>query len=105
MYKRQADTLYDYATKIAAASRTHHQISLGVSPRGILALMRCARVEAALRGGDFVTPDDVKAVAGPAMAHRLILNPEAVLEGIRPEDLAVTILDSVDIPRTAASPG
>lgn len=100
-----ADTLYDYATRIAAASRTHHQISLGVSPRGILALMRCARVEAALRGGDFVTPDDVKAVAGPVMAHRLILNPEAVLEGIRPEDLAVTILDSVEIPRTEASPG
>jgi MoxR-like ATPase len=100
-----ADAIYDYATRIAAASRTHHQISLGVSPRGILALMRCARVEAALRGAEFVTPDDVKAVAGPVMAHRLILNPEAVLEGIRPEDLCGAILDSVEVPRTEAVPG
>jgi len=100
-----ADSIYDYATRIASASRTHHQISLGVSPRGILALMRCARVEAALRGGEFVTPDDVKTVAGPVMAHRLILNPEAVLEGIRPDDLSVAILDSVEIPRTGTIPG
>jgi MoxR-like ATPase len=100
-----ADNIYDYATRIAAATRAHHQISLGVSPRGILALMRCARVEAALRGGDFITPDDVKAVADSVMSHRLILNPEAVLEGIRPGDLAKSILESVDIPRSEAAAG
>ena len=100
-----SDAIYDYATRIAAASRTHHQISLGVSPRGILALMRCARVEAVLRGGEFVTPDDIKAVAGQVMAHRLILNPEAVLEGVRPDDLSVAILNSVEVPRTEAATG
>jgi MoxR-like ATPase len=100
-----ADNIYDYATRIAAATRAHHQISLGISPRGILALMRCARVEAALRGADFVTPDDVKAVADSVMSHRLILNPEAVLEGVRPGKLAKTILEGIDIPRAEAVSG
>jgi MoxR-like ATPase len=98
-----SDAVYDYSTRIAAASRAHHQISLGLSPRGLLALMRCARVEAALRGGDFVTPDDIKAVAVPVMAHRLILSPEAVLEGVRPDELSVAILDGVEVPRTRAA--
>ena len=98
-----SEAVYDYATRIAAASRSHHQIGLGMSPRGILALMRCARVEAVLRGAEFVTPDDIKAVAVPVMAHRLILNPEAVLQGIRAEALSIAILDSVEVPRSLAT--
>ncbi|HHJ15694.1 MAG TPA: MoxR family ATPase [Gammaproteobacteria bacterium] len=95
-----SDAVYDYTTQIAAATRSHHQISLGLSPRGALALMRCARVEAALRGAEYVTPDDIKAVADAVMAHRLILTPDAVLEGIRANELANSILDSVEVPRS-----
>jgi MoxR-like ATPase len=65
--------------------------------------MRCARVEAALRGAEFVTPDDIKAVTDAVMAHRLILTPDAVLEGIRSNELAALILDSVDVPRSESS--
>lgn len=95
-----SDAMYDYATAIAGATRNHHQLSLGLSPRGLLALMRCARVECALRGGEFVTPDDIKAVAGPVMAHRLLLNPEAMLENINASELALNIVDSVPVPRS-----
>lgn len=95
-----SNAVYFYATQISAATRSHHQISLGLSPRGALALMRCARVEAALRGAEFVTPDDIKAVAESVMAHRMILTPDAVLEGITATGLTAIILDDIDIPRT-----
>jgi len=98
-----SNAVYEYTTQIAAATRSHHQISLGLSPRGALALMRCARVEAALRGAEFVTPDDIKAVADAVMAHRMILTPDAVLEGIQTNELAASILDSVDVPRAESS--
>jgi len=97
-----SDAVYDYTTQIAAATRSHHQISLGLSPRGALALMRCARVEAALRGAEFVIPDDIKAVTDAVMAHRLILTPDAVLEGIQSRELAASILDSIDVPRSGS---
>lgn len=95
-----SDAVYFYATQISAATRSHHQISLGLSPRGALALMRCARVEAALRGAEFVTPDDIKAVAEAVMAHRMILTPDAALEGITASELTTVILDDIEIPRT-----
>ncbi len=94
-----ADTLYDYATAIANATRNDHHVSLGLSTRGLLALLRCARAEAALRGSDFVAPDDLKAVAMPVMGHRLILTPDAELEGIRATQVVAEILDSVAVPR------
>ncbi|VAW81765.1 FIG022979: MoxR-like ATPases, partial [hydrothermal vent metagenome] len=94
-----AANIYAYVTDIATASRSHHRISLGLSPRGTLALMRCARVETALRGGEFVTPDDIKAVAKAVMAHRLILTPDSILEGLDSDDLITHILDSVAVPK------
>jgi MoxR-like ATPase len=95
--------VYQYATRLAAATRSHYQISLGLSPRGALALMRCARVEAALRGSEFVTPDDIKAVAEPVMAHRIILTPDAMLEGVSNTSLIKVILNDVEVPRTEVS--
>ncbi|HEX9996260.1 MAG TPA: MoxR family ATPase [Abditibacterium sp.] len=70
------DAIYDYILRLAAASREHPRLTLGLSPRGSLTLSRCAQAHAALRGRDFVIPDDVKAVATPVMAHRLIPVPE-----------------------------
>jgi len=99
---RVADAVYDYVAAIAAASRNHTAVSLGLSTRGALALMRCTRVEAALRGGDFATPDDVKAVAPAVMAHRLILTPEAMLEGDDGVAMTQMILGQVPVPRDSA---
>ena len=94
-----SDGLYRYAVEIGAASRSHDHVSLGLSTRGALALMRTGRVEAAVRGGEFVTPDDVKLVARAVMAHRLILTPDAALEGIGAPEVVDAILDRVKVPR------
>ncbi len=94
-----SDGIYRYAVEIGAASRSHDHVSLGLSTRGALALMRTGRVEAAVRGGEFVTPDDVKLVARAVMAHRLILTPDAALEGIGAPEVVDAILDRVKVPR------
>lgn len=94
-----SNELYQYVIAIANASRAHQQISLGLSTRGALGLMRCARVQAALRGSDFVTPDDVKHVATSVMAHRLILTPEATLENIDTHVLVESVFAQVEVPR------
>lgn len=94
-----SDSLYQYVGDIAQASRSQADLVLGISTRGALALMRCARVNAVLRGGDFVTPDDVKKVAKPVISHRIILKPEASLEGVQPVDVVENILGQVEVPR------
>ena len=71
-----SDAIERYVVQLVQATRADHRVALGASPRGALALLKLARAEAALRGRDFVTPDDVKAMAVPALAHRLILQPE-----------------------------
>ena len=93
------DAVYQYAVGIGAASRVHPQVSLGLSTRGVLSLMRCARVRAAMQGHDFVNPDDIKALAVPVMAHRLTLTPDAALDGIEASAIVQTILDHVEVPR------
>lgn len=94
-----SDAVYAYVTAIAAASRAHPQIALGLSTRGALALMRSARIEAALDGADFVTPDHVKSLAGAVIAHRLSPAPEATLEGVDAEALVDAVLAAVPVPR------
>ncbi len=94
-----ADSLYQYALDIGQASRVHPQVSLGLSTRGALSLMRCARVLACLQGRDFVTPDDIKVLAVPVMSHRLLLTPDTVLEGIQAPDIINSLLEQVEVPR------
>jgi MoxR-like ATPase len=98
-----ADALYQYVTAIAAASRTQAKIAVGLSTRGALALMRSARAAAALEGGAFVTPDHVKRVAEAVIAHRLILVPDAILEGDTVDAVAAAIVGSVPVPRGDAA--
>jgi MoxR-like ATPase len=78
-------------------------VSLGASPRGSLALLRLARAEAALRRRDFVTPDDVKAMAVPALGHRLVLRPELWVSRLTPMDVIDEILGHVPTPTAVAS--
>jgi MoxR-like ATPase len=91
------DTVRDYAVRLVHATRTHHDLALGASPRGSLALFKCAQARAALRGRDYVVPDDVKVLAVPALAHRLIVRAESALRGYRAERVVADLLDSTPL--------
>jgi MoxR-like ATPase len=91
-----------YMVDLVAATRTSSRVQVGASPRGTLALLRLSRGRAALQGRDFVTPDDVKAVAVPALAHRLTLRPELWVQRVSGEDLVREALDSVPTPPAEA---
>jgi MoxR-like ATPase len=97
-----SDALVGYVLDIVAASRRSSSVGLGLSSRAALALARCARIEAALRGGDFVVPDDVKRVAPWVIPHRLVLAPDAVLEGASARTEVERILAAVAVPRDAS---
>ncbi|HEU0042574.1 MAG TPA: MoxR family ATPase [Jiangellaceae bacterium] len=88
-----------YIVDIARATRTSPAVQLGVSPRGATALLKTARAWAWLAGRDFVTPDDVKALARPTLRHRLSLRPEAEMEGVGADAVLDAILTSVPVPR------
>jgi MoxR-like ATPase len=94
-----APALYEYVLDLAHASREDARLLLGLSTRGALALLRAARIAAGLRDGEFVTPDDVKEVGVQVMAHRLLLSPEAVLEGQSDADVARALLADTAVPR------
>ena len=88
-----------YIVDVVTSTRTSPSVHVGASPRGSLAVMKLARCKAVLDGRDFVTPDDVKAVAVPALAHRLALRPELWVQRIRPEDVVAERLATVPTPR------
>jgi MoxR-like ATPase len=91
-----------YMVDLVAATRTSSRVQVGASPRGTLALLRLSRGRAALQGRDFVTPDDVKAVAVPALAHRLTLRPELWVQRVSGDDLVREALESVPTPPAEA---
>ena len=93
------DEVAGYIVDIARATRESPSLSLGVSPRGATALLRSARAWAWLTGRDFVTPDDVKALAHATLVHRLGLRPEAELEGVDVAEVLGSALNSVPVPR------
>ena len=93
-----------YAVALAAATRQHPQVLVGASTRGALALMLTSRALAVLDGRDFVTPDDVKAVAVAALAHRLVMRPETYLQRVTADDVVRRLLTEVPVPATAAAP-
>lgn len=94
-----ADELSAYVVDLATASREHPHVNLGLSTRGVLALLRAARINAGMNGADFVTPDDVKQVAPLVIAHRLMLAPEAALEGITAQAVTQQLLERTPVPR------
>jgi MoxR-like ATPase len=98
-----APPLYDYVVALVAATRGHPELRLGASPRVGLALLRAARVRAAAAGRTFLVPEDVKALAVPVIAHRLIVTPEAELRGRTGADVVGEVLGSVPTPQ--AGPG
>jgi MoxR-like ATPase len=90
----------DYAVRITRATRDWPGISAGASPRGGISLVRAARAHALIHGRDFVTPDDVKGMALPALRHRVALAPELEIEGQTTDSVLTALLGKVDAPRT-----
>ena len=93
-----APSLKGYIVDLAAATRAHPQLALGVSPRAALGLLRAARARAASLGRDYVVPDDLKALALPVLEHRLALTGDAQLRGVSRADLLLSVLGSVSVP-------
>ena len=96
---RVEENILGYILGIVTATRHHEAIQIGASPRASLALLESSRALAVLRGRDFVTPDDVKELAGPVMVHRVILTPEAEMEGTTLPDILRQIFEKVEVPR------
>jgi len=88
----------DYILALAIASRAAKDVALGVSPRGALALLGAAQAAAVIDGRSFVTPDDVKSVAPLVLAHRIIVRPEAELEGAQADAIIARLLATVPAP-------
>ncbi len=99
---RVTDDIIDYITSIVEKSRSHPAIALGASPRASIGLLAASRAQALLRGRDFVVPDDVKSHAHAVLRHRLVLQPDAELEGTSPDVCIDGILHEVPVPKTAA---
>ena len=94
-----APEVIGYVVDIARATRSSPSLALGASPRGATALLATSRAWAWLAGRDYVTPDDVKALAGPTLRHRMTLRPEAELEGVSVDAVLGAVLASVPVPR------
>ncbi len=92
------DKVLDYVARIATATRAHRDLSAGLSPRAGMAWLAAAQAFAAIQGDDFVSPDHLKRVAQPALAHRLLTTPHAELEGRVAADVLASILDKVAQP-------
>ena len=106
--QEQVGTVYcspevrSYVAQIAAITRGHPQLALGVSPRGGIALIRAAQACAVLNGRDYVLPDDIRRMALPVLSHRLVLSPEARMKGQSAPNLLRTLLSSIPVPGARA---
>jgi len=94
-----SDQLVDYAVQVVRRTRSDDAVLVGAGPRATQSLLRAARAWAALSGRDFVSPDDVRAVASPVLEHRILLRPESELEGVRISEVLDRILHDVPVPR------
>jgi MoxR-like ATPase len=98
-------TVADYIVRLVNATRTHPDVYLGASPRGSLALYRAGQALAALAGRDYVIPDDIKALAEAALAHRLIIKTSSSMHDIDPRQVVAELLNTVPVDETRASGG
>ena len=96
---RVSPEMLGYVVDVCRATRSTPSLALGVSPRGATALLACAKAWAWLSGRDYATPDDVKALARPTLRHRVVLRPEAELEGVNADGVLDGVLATVPVPR------
>ncbi|GAA4601394.1 MoxR-like ATPase [Actinoplanes octamycinicus] len=98
-----ADPLYAYAVRLAAATRNHPQVRVGVSPRGVIALTRAACAYALINGRGYVLPEDLKALVEPVFAHRVLLSPDAQLRGVTAAEVLADAIGAVPVPLPAGT--
>lgn len=94
-----SEALLDYLLALVQRTRQHPDLALGASPRSAVAWLQSSKANAWLQGREFVTPDDVKAIASPLLRHRLILRPEAQLDGLKIDGVIASLLSQVPVPR------
>ena len=97
--QRIDEQVIDYAVRVVRATRDHAGVAIGSGSRGALALVRGARAVALLDGRGYVTPDDIKRIALPALRHRIALAPDALLEGRTTNDVLTEVIETVAAPR------
>jgi len=93
------DNLLQYIAKITHSTRNHGKLYLGASPRASLSMAKAAKAMAAIRGRDFITPDDIQSIANHVLNHRIILSPEAEMEGLSSKDVVDEIIHKIEVPR------
>jgi MoxR-like ATPase len=93
------DKLIEFIAKIVNETRNNPALYLGASPRASLAILRASKANAAIKGRDFVTPEDIKEMALPVLRHRIILTPEKEMEGTTADELIESILKTIEVPR------
>jgi len=93
------DKIFAYILGIVDATRRSQDIAVGASPRAGIALLNCSKAIAALRGRNFVIPDDVKELALPVLRHRVLIRPEAEIEGLSVDRVLTSMLDAQIVPR------
>jgi MoxR-like ATPase len=93
------EALFGYIVQIVRRTRDWPSLSLGASPRAAVSLMAVAKAYAAMDGRDYVIPDDVKAASRPVLRHRIMLRPEADLEGITPDQILEEVVKAVEVPK------
>jgi MoxR-like ATPase len=98
---RVADDVISYMRRLAVATRDDDRVRVGVSPRGTQRLLECTRAHATLAGRDYATPDDVRAMARPVLAHRLVLTPDATVDDVEKTAVVDDVLDAVPVPTVA----
>ena len=91
--------LVEFIAKIVNETRNTPSLFLGASPRASLAVLKASKANAAIKGRDFVNPEDILEMAAPVMRHRIILTPEKEMEGITPDELIQNIISSIEVPR------
>lgn len=94
-----SEPILDYLLALVQRTRQYPDLTLGASPRSAVAWLQASKAQAWISGRDFVTPDDVKAIAQPLLRHRLILRPEAQLDGLRMDTVISNLLKQVPVPR------
>jgi MoxR-like ATPase len=99
------EDVLNYVVSLATATRRHPQVAVGASPRAELDLVQLARARALLLGRDYVIPEDVKALATAAIAHRITLRPEMWVRKIQGDDVVGELLRRLPVPRTPETPG
>ena len=98
------DSIAEYMVSLVGATRTHPQLQVGASPRGSLALLLVSRALAVIEGRDFVTPDDVRGAAIPALSHRVSLQPELWMRNVNPAEIITKVIEKVPAPATEYLP-